>query len=99
MGFKPAHPFLEFFFDLVEGLFAFSWVGYVVGSGVDSDVVKELENFPGEGVKLADAVDFVPEELKSDGALGIACGVKIEGIAADSEAVSSEVDIVSFIRD
>ena len=51
----------------------------------------------GEGVKLADAVDLIPEKLHPDGELIVISQVNVHNVATDPELVADEIHIVALI--
>jgi hypothetical protein len=86
----------EFGFDVVDCVVELVLRGDEVLRGIDVDLVELGEDFAGEGIELADALDLVVEEVDPDGKFFVS-GEDGEAIAAEAEAAADEVLVVAFV--
>src|SRR5262245_55397893 len=72
-----------------------SW-GDVVLAGKNFDAFGFSHNFAGQGVDLADALQFVTKEFQTVGHF-LAYGIDFQSVTTDTEFTASEVDVVTFV--
>ena len=69
----------------------------VVTGREDGHMAYDVAAFPGQGVKLADTIDLISEELHPDGKLIVVGQMNIYNVSPHTEFVAYEVHIVALI--
>ena len=88
---------LQFRPDLAQGLLHLLLGGDVVAGGVDGHMVQHPVHRTGEGVKVGDPVDLIPEELHPDGVVLIVGGVDLHRVPPHPEPVPLEGHVVPLV--
>ena len=90
-------PHLQLAFDLLDGALHLVLRRHIVRRGIDDRVLQGLRHHAGHGLKLADGVDLVAEELHAHRAVAPVGRVNVHRVAAHAEAVALKGDVVALV--
>ena len=88
---------LQFLPDLAQGPVHLLLGGDIVAGGVNGHMVQYPVHRTGEGVKVGDPVDLIPEELHPDGVVLIVGGVDLHRVPPHPEAVPLKGHVIPLV--
>ena len=97
--FKILLPLRQFFFNFLRSPRHFLLGGHIVAGGVNSHVVYDALRLSRHGIKLADAIHFVPEILHPNGVPVGVHGVYLHRVPPHPKHIAFKGDVVPLIAD
>ena len=95
--FEPGHPLLHLFLNVPNGTLHFLFGNDIVGGRVDGDVLQLGDGVPGQGVKLRQPVDLVPEELHPHRLVAGLRREDLHHVPPHPELVAGKVYVVALV--